>query len=151
MLDLQYHRLTLLSEEPESGTAPETASVASSATLHDVVSPTMSPSPTGATFYTPAQTPTALEPKKERRKKKKSKPKKKVPTSPHPDEPFVDQMREIERVESNSLRGMQDLPYYNKHAARPAETPEESAALDKQVRSHILCPYIGQSSNSHSN
>lgn len=112
--------------------APETASVASSITLQGIASPIMSPSPTGSKFHTPVQTPTALAPKK---KKKKSKPKKKM--SLPPEEAFAGQMHEIEKA-TGSLKGLQEIPYYDKHAARPAETPEESAFLDKQVGSDII-------------
>lgn len=124
--------LTLLVGETQSGTAPETASMSSSTTLQGAASPIMSPSPTRSKFHTPVQTPTALAKPK---KKKKSKSKKKAPTDP--DEPFAEQLHEIEEVKG-SLKGKQEVPYYNKHAARPAETPEESAALDKQVRNDIL-------------
>jgi hypothetical protein len=124
--------LTLLVEKTQSGTAPESASMSSSTTLQGVASPIMSPSPTRSRFHTPVQTPTALSKPK---KKKKNKSKKKAPTDT--DEPFAEQLHEIEEVKG-SLKSNQEVPYYNKHAARLAETLEESAALDKQVRSDII-------------
>jgi hypothetical protein len=124
--------LTLLVGEARIGTAPETASMASSTTLQGVASPIMSSSPTGSKFHTPMQTPTAVAKPK---KKKKSKSKKKAPTDP--DEPFAGQLHEIEEAKG-SLKGEHEVPYYNKHAAQAAETPEESAALDKQVCNDLL-------------